>query len=68
MSETVETYKLGKIQVTVTKADRPTKLLISCFDGEFKSEFTVSEYEFQNYRRLLNKKITDAYKSAQAED
>lgn len=64
MPEPIESYKLGKIQVTATKADRPNKLLISCFDGEFKSEFTVSEYEFENYRRLLNQKITDAYKGA----
>ncbi|MCG8374287.1 MAG: hypothetical protein MI700_12165 [Balneolales bacterium] len=62
MTEPVESYKLGNIQVTVTLGERPNKLLISCFDGEFKSEFTVSEYEFTNYRRLLNQRITDAYR------
>lgn len=67
MSETVEIYKLGNIEVTVTRAARPNKLLIACFDGAFKAEFTVSEYEFQNYRRLLNQKITDAYKEAKQE-
>lgn len=66
MSESIEIYKLGNIEVTVTKVDRPNKLLISCFDGAFKAEFVVSEYEFQNYRRLLNQKITDAYKEANA--
>ena len=65
MAEPIESYKLGSIQVTVTPGDRPNKLLISCFDGEFKSEFTVSEYEFTNYRRLMNQRITEAYKSAQ---
>ena len=64
MPEIVDSYKLGKIVVTVTQAERPNKLLISCFDGEFNAEFMVSEYEFTNYRRLLNQKITDAYKGA----
>ena len=68
MSEPIESYKLGKIQVTVTADDRPNKLLISCFDGEYKSEFTVSEYEFTNYRRLMNQKITQAYASAGEEE
>ncbi len=63
MSEPLETYKLGKIQVTVTPTDRPNKLLIECFDGEYRAEFTASEYEFQNYRRLMNQKITQAFAS-----
>ena len=62
MAEPVASYKLGSIQVTVTKGERPNKLLISCYDGEFKSEFTVSEYEFTNYRRLMNQRISDAYR------
>ena len=61
MSEPIESYKLGKIKVTVTKDHRPNKLLVQCFDGEYKSEFTVSEYEFKNYRRLMNQRITDAF-------
>ena len=61
MSEPIESYKLGTIKVTITKDDRPNKLLVQCFDGEYKSEFTVSEYEFKNYRRLMNQRITDAY-------
>ena len=63
MSDPVESYKLGAVQVTVVKADRPNKLLIQCFDGKYKSEFTVSEYEFKNYRRLMNQRITEAYKN-----
>lgn len=61
MPEPIESYKLGKIQVTATPTDRPNKLLIECFDGELKTEFTVSEYEFTNYRRLMNQHITKAY-------
>lgn len=68
MSETIESYKLGKIQVTVSKTEKPNRLLISCFDGEFKSEFTVSEYEFQNYRRLINQKITRAFSGESEEE
>lgn len=66
MSDPIDSYKLGKVQVTVVKADRPNKLLIQCFDGEFKSEFTVSEYEFKNYRRLMNQRITEAYKNVES--
>ena len=62
MADTIESYKLGTIQVTVTEDLRPNKFLIQCFDGEYKSEFTVSEYEFKNYRRLMNQRITDAFK------
>lgn len=63
MSEPIESYKLGPVQVTVTADERPNKLLIECFDGEFKSAFTVSEYEFKNYKRLMNQRITEAYKA-----
>lgn len=68
MSEPIESYKLGNIQVTVTPADRPNKLIITCFDGELKSEFTVSEYEFTNYRRLMNQRITQAYADQRSEE
>ena len=63
MADAIESYKLGSIQVTVTEDLRPNKFLIQCFDGEYKSEFTVSEYEFKNYRRLMNQRIIDAYKN-----
>ena len=68
MSEPVESYKLGKIQVTVYQTERPNKLRVECFDGEFKSEFIASEYEFINYRRLMNQRITQAYANANSED
>ncbi len=67
MPEPIESYKLGSIQVTVTQTDRPNKLLIECFDGEFKSSFTASEYEFKNYRRLMNQRITQAYTKGREE-
>ncbi|WP_103664318.1 hypothetical protein [Gracilimonas amylolytica] len=60
----IDSYKLGKVQVTISETDRPNKLKVECFDGEYRSEFTVSEYEFTNYRRLMNQRITQAYKNA----
>ncbi|WP_018128125.1 hypothetical protein [Balneola vulgaris] len=60
----IEAYKLGNIQVTVTETDKPNKLLVSCNNGEFKSEFTVSPYEFENYRRLMNQRISRAFSGA----
>ena len=60
----IESYKLGKVQVTISETEKPNRLKVECFDGEYQSEFTVSEYEFNNYRRLMNQRITQAYKNA----
>ncbi len=60
--EEVASYRLGNVEVTVTETERPNKLKVECFDGDYHSEFTVSPYEFQNYRRLMNQRITQAYK------
>jgi hypothetical protein len=60
----VDSYKLGQVQVRIIETDRPNKLKVECFDGEYRSEFIVSEYEFNNYRRLMNQRITQAYKNA----
>lgn len=57
----IESYKLGKIEVTISETDKENKLLVHCFDGEFKSEFTVSQYEYENYRRLMNQRISRAF-------
>ncbi|MEQ9309071.1 MAG: hypothetical protein RLN90_06415 [Balneolaceae bacterium] len=68
MPDPIESYKLGEIQVTVKPDERPNKLTISCFDGEFKSEFTVSEYEFKNYRRLMNQRISQTFAEGRKAD
>ncbi|WP_234568058.1 hypothetical protein [Rhodohalobacter sp. 614A] len=62
MSKEVESYKLGDIQVVITETEEPNKLSVDCNDGNYHSEFTVSRYEFQNYKRHMNQKITKAYK------
>ncbi|HBQ60439.1 MAG TPA: hypothetical protein DD671_12665 [Balneolaceae bacterium] len=60
----IDSYRLGKVQVTISETEKPNRLKVACFDGEYQSEFTVSEYEFKNYRRLMNQRITQAYKNA----
>ncbi|MTI88581.1 MAG: hypothetical protein FH748_11485 [Balneolaceae bacterium] len=63
----LESYKLGNVQVTVSETEKENKLKVECFDGEYHSEFTVSPYEFTNYRRLMNQRITQAYKAQHKE-
>lgn len=65
--EEVTSYKLGSIQVTIAKAERPNRLNVKCFDGEYRSEFEVSEYEFTNYKRLMNQKIVQRFAEVREE-
>ncbi len=60
----IEHYKLGSVQVTVSTTERPNKYIVHCSDGEFTSKFTVNEYEFKHYRRLMNQRITEAFNQA----
>jgi hypothetical protein len=62
MSKEVESYKLGNIQVVISDTDNPNKLNVDCNDGNYHSAFTVRRYEYENYKRHMNRKITDAYK------
>lgn len=62
MSKEVESYKLGDIQVVITETDNPNRLHVECNDGNFHSEFTVRVYEYENYKRHMNQKISTAYK------
>lgn len=63
MSKETESYKLGNIRVIISETDDPARLHIDCNDGVYHSEFTVSRYEYQYYKRHLNQRITTAYKS-----
>ncbi|MEX2602325.1 MAG: hypothetical protein WD355_11785 [Balneolaceae bacterium] len=67
MADIVESYKLGDISVTVSETDKPNRLHIECNDGTYHSEFTVSRYEHQHYKRHMNQKILKAYKSEYGE-
>lgn len=62
MNKEVESYRLGNIQVTITETDDSNKLHVDCNDGNYHSEFTVNRYEFKNYKRHMNQKITKAYR------
>lgn len=62
MSKTIASYKLGSIQVTISETENPNRLLVDCNDGNFHSDFTVSSYEYQHYKRHMNQKITNAYR------
>lgn len=61
MPEVVDSYKLGNISVTIAETDHPQKLLVTCNDGSYRSEFTVRKYEYKNYKRHMNQRIKDAY-------
>jgi hypothetical protein len=63
MSKEVESYKLGNIQVVITETDTTDRLHVDCNDGTYHSEFTVRRYEYENYNRHMNQKITTAYKN-----
>ncbi len=64
----IESYKLGIVQVTISETEKENKLLVECFDGEYKSDFTVSKYEYENYRRLMNQRITRAFSGESESD
>lgn len=68
MSTEVESYKLGNIQVVITETDNPNRLHVDCNDGNFHSEFTVRIYEYENYKRHMNQKISTAYKKQYEEE
>lgn len=61
MSDPIESYKLSNIRVTIEEADHPDKLRVTCNDGTFQSQFTISRYEYKNYKRHMNQRIKNAY-------
>ena len=61
MGKEIESYKLGPVQVVISETDHPNKLHVDCNDGTFHSEFTVRQYEYENYKRHMNQKITLAF-------
>jgi hypothetical protein len=63
MEKTVDSYKIGKIQVTITETENPDRLKVECNDGTFRSEFSVRRYEYMYYKRHMNQKIKNAFKA-----
>jgi hypothetical protein len=68
MSEVIDSYRLGNIQVSITPTENPEKYDVSCNDGNFRSEFTIRKYEYENYKRHMNQRIKDAYNKQYEED
>lgn len=69
MSTVVDSYKLGSIQVEISESgDHSNKLKVVCNDGNYRSEFTVRKYEYENYKRHMNQRITNAYKEQYKEE
>lgn len=63
----IESYKLGSIQVIISETDDPNKFNVDCNDGNYHSEFTVRKYEYENYKRHMNQKISNAYRKQHEE-
>jgi len=61
MSEVIETYYIGKIEVRVTESDRKGRYHIDCREGEKHLEFDVRHSEYKNYHRLMNQRIKEAF-------
>lgn len=62
MPKVIDSYRLGDIEVTIEEADKPEKLIVTCNDGNFRSSFTIREYEYQNYKRHMNQRIKNAFR------
>lgn len=61
MGKEIESYKLGNVQVVISETEQDNKLQVDCNDGNYHSAFTVRRYEYENYKRHMNQKITIAY-------
>lgn len=57
----IDSYKLGDVKVVIEQTDHPEKLLVKCSDEEYRSEFKIRKYEYQNYKRHMNQRIKDAF-------
>jgi len=68
MSRIIESYNLGKVEVVISETDKEDRLHVDCNDGTYHSEFTVRRYEYENYKRHMNQKITLAYNKQHESD
>jgi len=62
MSAVKEKYFLGNIEVSIEETDHPQKLSVTCTDGNYRSQFTIRKYEYQNYKRHMNQRIKNAFR------
>lgn len=68
MGRTIESYKLGKVNVEISETDKENEFLVDCNDGNYHSSFTVKKYEYDNYKRHMNQKITHAFNKQYEEE
>ncbi|MEX0661615.1 MAG: hypothetical protein WD381_01835 [Balneolaceae bacterium] len=68
MGKTIESYKLGNVEVVISETDQKDRLHVDCNDGTYHSEFTVRMYEYENYKRHMNQKIKLAYNKQHEEE
>jgi len=68
MPNEVDSYKIGTIRVSITENDKNNKLTVDCNDDNFHSAFTISRYEYENYKRHMNQRIKNAYNQQYNED
>lgn len=68
MPTVIDSYKLGSIRVEISETDQPNKLRVHCSDGNYRSEFTIRKYEYENYKRHMNQRITNAYNDQYEEE
>ena len=68
MSSVIDSYKLGSVSVEISETEHPNKLQVECNDGNYRSSFTVRKYEYENYKRHMNQRITSAYKEQYEEE
>lgn len=64
MGKTIDSYKLGSINVTIEETDNPEKLQVTCNDDSFRMSFTARLYEYQHYKRHMNQKIRNRFEQA----
>ncbi len=59
----IESYDLGDIKVTVHKTKDPETVLIKSKGPNFKTEFEVPLEVYKNNPLLINRRITNEFKS-----
>ena len=60
--EEIDSFKLGDINVVITESSKPDRYDVSCHDDQFKYEFSVRHYEYENYNKLMKSSIKRVFK------
>lgn len=64
MSKLIESYKLGEIQVTITEnPEIATKVDVVAVKDDREMRFTARFSEYEHYNRLMNRRISEHFKS-----